>query len=150
MPRNSKIKTICICTSASFYKKSLDIEGQLKKHGFKVKMPFTAKVMERTGNYDISHYKIWYKDSKNYNRKAYLMKNHFNKVVKSDTILVVNYRKNGLDGYIGGNTLMEAAIAFYFKKPIYILNNVSRDSPNYEEILGMRPIFIQGDLEKIK
>ena len=113
-------------------------------------MPYTAKVMERTGNYDASYYKTWYKNSDDFGRKAYLMKNHFNKVTRSDAVLMVNLRKKEVDGYIGPNGLMEMAIGFFFKKPIFVLNKVSKTSPNYEEILGMKPTFLEGDLEKIK
>ena len=77
------------------------------------------------------------------------MRNHFNKVVRSNAVLVVNLTKDGKEGYIGGNTLMEAAIGFYFKKPIFILNKVPKSYPFYEEILGMQPVFIEGDLTKI-
>ena len=144
------IKRICICTSASFYRQALEVEKELKDLGFKVAVPSTATVMRKTGDFNVSTYKNWYKDPKNYNRKAYLMKNHFNKIMKSDIVLIVNLKKNGLDGYIGGNTIMELAIAFLNKKPIYILNKVSKQSPNYEEILGVKPKFIDGDLTKIK
>lgn len=146
----SKPKIVCICTSATFYRQALEIEKELKSVGFKVIVPFTATVMKKTGDYNVSTYKVWQNNPKKYSRKAVLMKNHFKKLVKSDIVLIVNLKKKGLDGYIGGNTLMEMAIAFYYKKPIYILNDVSIDSPNYEEILGVKPVFLKGDLGKIK
>ena len=77
------------------------------------------------------------------------MRAHFKKVVDSDAILVLNYEKRGIQGYIGGNGLMEMGIAFHYRKPIYILNAASKDLPFYEEIMGMQPVLLNGDLEKI-
>ena len=37
----------------------------------------------------------------------------------------------------------------FAEKPIYILNPVFESSPLYEEILGMNPVFLNGDLKKI-
>ena len=54
-----------------------------------------------------------------------------------------------MNGYIGGNTLMEMAIAFHYKKPIYILNPISEKLGWKEEVLGMHPIFLNRAVEKI-
>ena len=70
-------------------------------------------------------------------------------VKDGDAVLVLNYEKKGVPGYIGGNTLIEAAGGFHYKKPIYILNPISNDLSFKEEILGMRPVFLNGDLNKI-
>lgn len=144
-----KIKTIAICTSASFYKECLDIAKELKRLGFKVKIPKTALTMKRKNNFNVEDYKTWFKNNDDYKLKKDLMKLHFKKIIESDAILVLNNEKKGTKGYIGGNTLMEATIAFHYKKPIFILNEISDDSNIKEEILGMQPVFIKGDLRKI-
>jgi hypothetical protein len=149
VPKKSKIQKITIVTSASFSKEALETEKELKKLGFKVLVPITARKMKQQGNYDVSFYKTWYKNPNDYSRKAFLMRNHIDKVVKADAILVMNLKKNGIDGYIGGNSLVEMAIAFYFRKPIFILNEIAEDSPFYEEVLGVLPVFLNGDLTKI-
>jgi hypothetical protein len=74
-----------------------------------------------------------------------MIRGHFEEIVKSDAILVMNYEKNGKPNYIGPNVLMEMAIAFYLHKPIYVLNGESEDSPLIDEILGLQPIFLEGD-----
>ncbi|MEX0616662.1 MAG: hypothetical protein WD231_02480 [Candidatus Woykebacteria bacterium] len=145
-----KVSRICLCSSASFFKEVLEIEKELKKMGFSVSVPLTSKKMEKSGNFDVSHYKNWYKDKSEYRRKAYLMRNHFEKIEKSDAILVVNLKKNGLDGYIGGNGLIEMALAFWLKKKIFVLNKVSEKSSLYEEILGVQPIFLDADLNRLR
>ncbi|MDP3901107.1 MAG: hypothetical protein Q8Q38_02095 [bacterium] len=142
-------KTIAICCSASFYKQALEVQEQLRTRGFRVLVPNTANTMKRTGDFKVEHYKTWYKNPADYKRKAKLMRQHFKKVIEADAILVLNYRKKGMEGYVGGNGLMEMAIAFHYKKPIYVLNPVSESSPLYEEILGMGPVFLKGNLNTI-
>ena len=145
-----KSSTIAICTSASFYKKALDIRDILLGRGFKVIIPHNASVMERTGDYNVSSYKIWYADPKYYKRKAYLMRKHFKEVEKADAILVINDKKKGISGYIGGNVLIEMSLAFHLNKPIYVLNPVAKSLSFYEEVMGMLPIILKGKIDKIK
>jgi len=78
-------------------------------------------------------------------------KDHFNKIAESDSILVLNYPKNNLSGYIGGATLMEIAIARHLDKKIYILHPLpSEDALRYVlEIKLTKPIILNGDLKKI-
>lgn len=148
--KSTKLKTIVICSSASFYKQALETEKSLKRLGFKVSLPISARTMEKTNNYDSSFYKPWFKNPANFKRKAFLMRDHFNKVLKADSVLVINLDKDGKKNYIGGNVLAEMAFAFYFKKPIFVLNEIPKNSPFYEEVFGMNPVFLQGDLSKIK
>jgi len=142
-------KTITICTSASFFEQALAIEKSLKAFGFGVKLPCTALKMKKSGNFDVSVYKTWSRNEKDYARKCWLIKNHFRKIVRSDAILVLNYAKKEFAGYIGGNTLMEMCIAFHYGKPIYILNPIDGGLSYKEEVLGMQPIFLNGDLGRI-
>ncbi len=143
-------KIITICSSAAHYKQVLVIESQLKKMGYKVKIPKTANIMKKTNNFDVASYKTWYNNKKDYKKKTQLMKAHFRKVIEADAILVTNFEKNGIEGYIGGNVLMEMALAFHYKKPIFIYNNISEDLGIKEEVYGLNPIFIEGDLARIR
>jgi diphthamide synthase subunit DPH2 len=143
------MKKITICCSASFYRQALEVEEQLRKLGFEVEIPHTAYKMKESGDFNVDTYKTWYKNAADYGKKAELMRAHFDKVVESDAILVLNYEKKGVQGYIGGNGLMEMGIAFHYKKPIYILNPVPETLPIYEEIMGMQPIVLNGDLGKL-
>jgi len=142
-------KVITICSSASFYEKALDIEIILKKMGFSVKLPLTANKMRKTKNFNVEAIKPWLKDAKNYARKTFLTKHHFNKIIEGDSILVLNYEKNGIKGYIGGAVLSEMAIALHFKKPIYVLYPFPERVSYLEELWGMQPIFLNGDLSRI-
>ena len=77
------------------------------------------------------------------------IRSHFEKIEWANAILVTNYEKNNIANYIGPNTLMEMGLAFYLKKPIYLLNPIP-DCPWKEEILGVEPVVINGDLGFIK
>ncbi len=118
--------------------------------GFTVKIPSTANRMKKSGNFDVDFYKTWYKDKKDYAKKTKLMREHFGKVINCDAILVINFEKNGIKGYIGGNTLMEMTLAFHYKKPIFIYNDIAKGLGIKEEIFGLNPIFLETDLLVIK
>ncbi len=45
---------------------------------------------------------------------------------------------------------MEMVLAFHYKKPIYILHQVSEKLSIIEEVYGMKPIFLDGEISKIK
>lgn len=143
-------KTIVLCSSAAFFKQVLVVGKQLEDAGFKVAYPFGALAMKKSGDFVVEHYKTWFKNANHYNKKTFLIKNHFRKVIRGDAVLVLNYKKNGMPGYIGGNTLAEMVIAFHYNKPIYILNPISEKLNFKEEVIGLGSIFIEGDLKKIK
>jgi diphthamide synthase subunit DPH2 len=147
---NNKKKTIVICSSASFYKQVIEVRDALKKMGFKVLVPLTAGKMERTGDFKVETYKTWFKDSNAYDRKKFLTKHHFDKVAEGDAVLILNYEKNGKPGYIGGAVLMEMGLALHLGKKIYILHPIDESVSYKEEIYGMLPIILKGDLKLIK
>src|SRR5258708_33971717 len=103
-----RTKTIVICSSASFYEKLFPIEKELKKLGYKVVLPKIAHKMKKNKNFDVNFYKTWYKNPNDYAKKRKLMNAHFRKIVKGDAILVTNFDKNGVRGYIGGEGFFES------------------------------------------
>lgn len=143
-------KTITLCASAAHYRHVIDVEKQLKQLGYRVKVPKTARVMARSGNFDVDQHKTWYQNQADYKVKTQLMKHHIAKVIASDAILVVNDEKRAMPGYIGGNVLIEMALAFHYRKPIFILNAISDQLPIAEEVYGMNPMFLDGDLKIIQ
>lgn len=136
-----------MCSSASFYKDLFPIQATLKKLGYKVILPSTANAMKRKNNFDVDSHKTWYKNPKDYHKKRALMDAHFKKIIKGDAILVANFNKNGVKGYIGGNALMEITLAYFFNKPIFILNDITKDCSIREEIYGVNPVFLKGNLD---
>lgn len=77
-----------------------------------------------------------------------LINMHWHKILKSNCILVANYEKKDIPGYIGGNTFLEMGFAFVTGKPIFLLNAIPEMSYS-SELMGMQPIVIDNDLSKI-
>jgi hypothetical protein len=142
-------KTITICASAYFYEHVLQVEKELKKLGFLVKIPKVARKMGKNKDFDVSKIRTWLTNHKDYKIKTALMKEHFRKILASDAILVINDEKNGIPGYIGGNALMEMLLAFLNKKPIFVYEPITYDLNVAEEVYGLNPVFINKDLKLI-
>ena len=144
---------ITICGSIVFQDKIIPLKESLKELGHEVKI-WPTEVKDKNGKsipvqeyYKIRHTAL--NDEKwVWDRKAEAVLEHFDKVAWADAILVANYDKNNVKGYIGGNTLMEMGLAFFLKKKIYLLNKIPELSYK-EEILGVKPIILNGDLSKI-
>lgn len=143
-------KTIVICSSAVFYEHANQIAKELKMMGFNAVVPTTAQKMSLSKNYDIYVVKTWMDNPKDFKKKQALAMAHFNEVANGDAVLIVNDDKPGRPSYIGPNTTMEWGLAYYLKKPIYILNGISKDSNYYEEVYGMSTAVLGGDLSKIE
>jgi len=84
------------------------------------------------------------------NLKEFFMREHFDKIKVSDAVLILNIDKDGKKNYVGGNTFLEMGFAFGLGKKVFMMNPVNEELPYAEEIKGMRPIIINGDLSKVK
>ena len=75
---------------------------------------------------------------------------HLDRVVdpNNEIILIVNETKNGIENYIGPNSFVEVAFGFYYKKKVYLLNDIYE--PYKDELTGWRVIPLKGDLSKIE
>lgn len=149
---------IVLCGSMSFHKEMADIAGRLLDRGHSTKIPELPIKSTRASEPKISirafiesnggieafprEHPIW-------EEKSEAIDHHFEKVAWSDAILVVNYPKHDIEGYIGGNTLMEMALARHLGKKVFVLFQSSYKLPYQEEILGIQPFFIDGDLSKL-
>lgn len=140
---------ITICGSIAFFDKMLQIKEVLEQDGHTVKLP-PHEIEDETGT--MIPVKEYYDQRKRtrttegwiWDAKEKAIRLHFDKVAWSDAILVLNYDKNGIVNYIGGNTFLEIGVAFYLRKKIFILFPLPEI--NYkEELLGMKPTIINGD-----
>ena len=133
---------ITICGSSTFVKQMETTAAHLKAKGFEVFTPEPLVTEE------------WYKE--NYSREKLLemkpiwTKDHFNRIQNSDAVLILNSEKKGIKGYLGSNTLMELSVAFFLDKKIFLLNNFDEKHPHFEELIGIKSIILNGDLDKIK
>ena len=111
-------------------------EQQLQKSGFEVEKPDFAE-SEVHGRFE--------RDAR---MKRWFIDEHFAKIDRSDAILVTNLAKNGIENYIGGNTLMEMGHAYADGLDIFLLNDIP-DVSYRDEIAGMHPVVLDGDLGKV-
>ena len=145
---------ITLCGSIAFYNEMLSMKEKLESMGHEVDLP-PSGIKDSKGNMiSVAEYYQIRQTAKEdekwvWVRKAKAIMEHFERVSWSDGILVLNYEKNNIKGYVGGNTLMEIGLAFFLKKKIYFLNEIPELSYK-EELLGMQPIIISGDLNRIK
>jgi methionyl-tRNA formyltransferase len=135
---------IAICGSMVFTEKMVDIKNQLEN------LKHTALISDFAKDYygksleDIE--KLAIKDKK----EKDAMKEFFKKIKKSDAILVLNYDKKGIKNYIGGNTLIEIGFAYILNKKIFLLNDIPNIDYYKSEIESVKPIIINGNLERIR
>ena len=70
-------------------------------------------------------------------------------VSENDAVLVLNHEKNGQKSYIGGSVLLEIYTAWTMGKKIFLMNPIP-DNMLRDEIRGLAPVVLNGDLSKIK
>ena len=128
---------IALCASAKFFGELLPIKKSLEHLGHEVFLPSMKDFhyLEESSLAKIHHD---------------LIKAHFDQIDKSDAIYVANYDKNGIEGYIGGNSFLEMGKAFDKGIPIFLLKNIPQQISYREELIALQPIVIGKDWEKIK
>jgi nucleoside 2-deoxyribosyltransferase len=70
-------------------------------------------------------------------------------IEKSDAVLVLNFQKDDVLNYIGGGTFLEMYDAFRHGKKIFLYNPAPQGIL-HDEINGLRPIVLNGDLSEIR
>lgn len=132
-----------ICGSMSFARQMLEAQKVLQNLGHEANVPSdTYECLENPGlNMDFE-----------YCVRTEIDKKDFQQVADSEAILVLNYPKNGIDGYIGGATLMEIGLARHMGKKIFLLNDIpdENDLRYAFEIRIALPIILNGDISNIE
>lgn len=136
---------ITICSSMRFLDKMAEAEEKLKSMGHKVLVP-KGLIMVRETNWRPPKTAAGRVKGK---LKYNFIKEHFEKIEEADAILVLNFDKDEHENYIGPNTLLEMGIAYWLGKKIFLLNPVPRFYC-WEEIKAMKPMILNGELEKIR
>lgn len=129
-----------------FAKEMVDIKEQLQELGHDLYLPFGMD-----SHLNDNTFVDRLEDNLEWVIKEDIMWRNFDQVAKSDAILVINNKRNNIDGFIGISALMEMAIAFYLKKKIYTLNPYPpfKDHRWAQEVACMQPIVLRGDLTKV-
>jgi len=139
----NKNMKIFICASKYNYKHIPLIKQKLEKLGHKITLP---------NCYDDPFVEVRTKKEsrkKHIHLKQKLLKEQTLKINNNDVVLVVNFDKLHHKNYIGGATFLEVYEAFKLGKKIYLYNPIPKGILE-DEIIGMEPIIINGDLLKIR
>jgi hypothetical protein len=133
---------IAICGSMSFSREMLEAKKTLEDSGHEATIPpDTMQCLENPElNMSLEHCL-----STDIDKKC------FDLIAESDAILVLNYEKNGVEGYVGGATLMEIGLARHLNKKIFLLNGLPEKEKlrHVLEIETTRPTILNGDVSKI-
>jgi hypothetical protein len=134
----SQIKTICLCGSMSVLPRMIEIKDILESKGMIVETPS----LDEPSDYSVLS------EQDRAPIKAEMIRKHIERIKKSDAILVANETAKGIENYIGANSFLEMGIAFTLGKPIFLLNSIPQQS-NRDELLGLVPIELKGDLDSL-
>lgn len=130
------MKIITICGSMMFYEKYIELAEVLTNKNFQVYIP-TAE--------EVSFIEMGPKE-KIRAKKQYIQE-HLDRIKESDYVLIANYDKRGVKGYIGPNTLIEVAFARALDKPLYMINTPG-EQYCIDELRGFE--FKQFDMDQLE
>ncbi len=134
---------IGIIGSMQFTNKMLEICDELKKLGHEGFLTDLHVAMIDKNEEEIEKIKIYQKNNKD------AIRNFWRAMQGADAVLVLNFDKNGIKNYIGGNTFLEMGFAHVLNQKIFILNPIPEISYYKSEITAMKPIILNGELSKI-
>ncbi len=135
---------IAICGSMSFAFEMLNVKAVLERLGHVVLLPELTE--------EFAQHPSWKRTRDEDGRRKIesdLIRKHWRKIQESDAVLVLNYDKDGIPHYVGGNSFLEMGFAFVLGKKIFLLRDIPDMPFIKQEILGMQPIILDSELSKI-
>lgn len=142
---------IALVASIQFSNEMIHIKKELEVLGHTVLLPYSTEKIA-SGHLSLDAYmkeKEAHGDLKFRNEGPDLIKDHYEKILSSNAILVLNYTKKGIEHYIGGNALMEMGFAYVNHKKIFLLNPIP-DMPYKDELVAMNPTVVNKKLQSIR
>lgn len=138
--------SIVLCGSLTAVDEMVRVQKLLEEKDVLARIPGSI-----TENISSEQYTQLRKDNLNefIKQKGARMLTHFDYISAYDAVLVVNPPKNGIDGYIGPNTLMEMAHAFALRKKLFVLYPVSEESAFSDELIGMNATNLNGNINTL-
>ena len=134
--------TITICGSMRFAKEMEEWRKKLESKGYEVFIPGGTESLDGYKEAGSSTEATKRKIANDYIRM------HYKLIKQSEAVLILNYEKDGVAGYIGSNSLMEMGFAFTLNRDIFLLNPIPEISAK-AEIEAMQPMIINGDVNQI-
>ncbi len=133
---------IFLAASKHNYQKIPPIKEQLEKAGHELTLPNSYNEPMKEEEMKIlsqeDHIK-W---------KSGMMKKDKENISPQDAILILNFEKHSQPNYIGGATFLEIYTAWEMNKKIFLMNPIPEGMLK-DELIGMNPTVINGDLSKI-
>ncbi len=126
-----------------FHREMEAMRKRLQARGFTVLVPADLDHIENNESYMTND-----EDKISTKIEFDFIREHFKKIEQADAILILNYEKKGIAGYIGGNTFLEMGYAFGLDKKVYLLHPIP-EMDYKTEMYAIQPIILDGDLEKI-
>lgn len=90
-----------------------------------------------------------YRDTAEIKKQFGSIRAHYDEVARATWVLLHNPDKNGVKGYIGPNTFLEAGYAHVLGKPLYALNGYTENTFMLDELDAIGATVLNGDLEKM-
>ena len=126
-----------------FHKEMEAMRTKLQSRGFTVLVPADLDHIENNESYMTND-----EDKISTKIEFDFIREHFKKIEQADAILILNYEKKGIAGYIGGNTFLEMGYAFGLDKKVYLLHPIP-EMDYKTEMYAIQPIILDGDLDKL-
>jgi hypothetical protein len=134
---------IAIIGSMQFTDKMIEVRDQLNAMGHDAFITDLHKSMVGKDAEEIETIKLHQKNNMD------AIREFWRAMQRAEAVLVLNYDKNGIKNYIGGNTLMEIGFAHVLNQKIFLLNPIP-DMPYCKtEIEAVGPVVLEGDLGRI-
>ncbi len=133
---------IFICASKHNYHHVPPIKSELEKIGHVITLPNSYDNPgreEEKRTLSAEEHAEW---------KGEMLRLQIEKVQANDAVFVLNMKKGELENYIGGATFLEMFKAFELGKKLFLYHSIPEGILR-DEILGMGPTVIHGDLSLI-
>jgi len=139
---------ITICGSSTFRQQMIDYKEKLEKMGHEAIVHHHYIQFVKEGRRDLLDRMEKGEHAEVKKENDYIRWYH-NAIKDSDAVLILNFDKNGIKNYIGGNTLMEIGFAHVNNKKVFLLNDIPENLSYIDEIKAMTDVSLNGDLSKI-
>jgi len=123
----------------SFEPEMTALGASLEQQGFRVYLPETGEAGTDWQNGNIEELKL---------KKRQYINNHLQNIKASNLVLIANFEKNSIPGYIGASTLMEAAFGYSLAIPVILLNYPGEQNCQLE-ILSLASNVLSGNISAL-
>lgn len=141
MRLDNGMKIFIICSKV-FYDKIPEIKQELQNLGHDITLPNSYD------NPGMEDYQRSLGMEEHAKWKSGMIRHSTDVIKDIDSVLVLNFDKNGVKNYIGGATFLEMYDAFKLNKKIFLYNDIPEGILR-DEIVGFGPGVIDGDLRQV-